>query len=491
MRVPRAARSPVLPAASPELSYHPLPNADDVPHLSVEERLARGRAARELIPLASHGTWKPPARRGDAVAMLERQSAKRIPDLLPIRYGRMVSSPFAFFRGSAAVMASDLAGTPTSGLRAQLCGDAHLMNFGLFRTPERALLFGLNDFDETLPGPWEWDLKRLAASFEVAGRDLTLTAPQRRRIVLTTARSYRESMAEFAGQTNLEVWYARLDAQKLLEDLEASRDEQRKNVARVVRKALRKDNLGAFDRLIEQRDGSMRFCVDPPLLMPVAVLLDEAERRRYLTSMRDFLSQYRSSLAPDRRVLISSYRMVDVARKVVGVGSVGTRCWVVLMLGRDSSDPLFLQLKQANRSVLEPFAGPSRYRQRGRRVVEGQRLMQAASDPLLGWYRVRGFDGRTHDLYVRQLWDGKASVDLTTLNPEGLDRYARICGWTLARGHARSGDRVAISAYLGDTDEFDEAVADFAATYADVSEEDHGALGKAVANGRINAVKDI
>ena len=485
----RLAQEPA--AGASDNPYHPLPNPDEIPHLSIEERTARGRAARSLAPLGSHRSWKPPAGRGDPVSLLERQSAKRIPALVPIRYGRMVASPFAFFRGSASIMASDLAGTPTSGLRAQLCGDAHLMNFGLFRTPERALLFGLNDFDETLPGPWEWDVKRLAASFEVAARDLGSSGPQRRKIVLASVESYRQSMTGFAAESNLEVWYARLDAESLLADLKESRHPQSKQVARVVNKALRKDNLGAYERLVEERDGVPRFVVDPPLLTPVAVLLTDEERRRYVTAMRDFLGQYRRSLSHERRVLVSSYRMVDMAQKVVGVGSVGTRCWVVLMLGRDDTDPLFLQLKQANRSVLEPFAGLSQYRLRGRRVVEGQRLMQAASDPLLGWYRVRGFDGRTHDLYARQLWDGKASVDVASLNTDGLISYARMCGWTLARGHARSGDRLAIAAYLGDTDEFDEAVADFASTYADVSEQDHAALGRAVESARVQAVEDV
>jgi hypothetical protein len=403
----------------------------------------------------------------------------------------MASSAFAFYRGSATIMASDLAETPTSGLRVQLCGDAHLMNFGVFRTPERSLIFDLNDFDETLPGSWEWDVKRLAASFEVAGRDLRVDTAARARLVLRATGAYRTAMAGFVEQSNLEVWYARLDAGAYLEDVRASDSRDRKSVERVFRKALRKDHLAALDNLCEQRGGSMRFKSEPPLLMPVAALLGEDERRRYVTVMREFLVKYRGSLSAERRALVENYRYVDMARKVVGVGSVGTRCWVVLLLGRDESDPLFIQLKWAGPSVLEPYAGVSRYGQRGRRVVEGQRLMQAASEPLLGWNRLRALDGRRHNFYVRQLWDGKASADLTKLTTEGLGHYAELCGWTLARAHAVSGDRIAISAYIGDDDEFDQAVASFAVRYADVNDGDHAALEEAIDKERVPAITGI
>ena len=388
-------------------------------------------------------------------------------------------------------MASDLACTPTSGLRAQLCGDAHLMNFGVFRTPERSLLFGLNDFDETLPGPWEWDLKRLATSFEVAGRDLGLTQAECRDTVLAAARSYRGSMTTFATWSNLDVWYARLDAEDTLAKLKAANAKRTDEVERVVRRAMRRDNLHAFDRMIEMKDGSPRFVVDPPIVMPVEVLLSHEERQRYVMVIKEFLTQYRRSLLPERRALMSGYRYLHIARKIVGVGSVGTRSWVVLMVGRDTDDPLLLQLKEAKASVLEPYAGPSPFRERGRRVVEGQRLMQAASDPLLGWYRLRGFDGKSHDFYVRQLWDGKASVDLTRLNAGALADYAGLCGWTLARGHARSGDRIAIAAYMGKTDRFDRAIADFATSYADLSEQDHARLVKAVRKGEVEAIEGV
>ena len=482
---PRPEGPPDAPGAP---AYRPLPRVEGFPGLSLLERRARGRAARSHAPLSAHAAWAPPPGRPGAVALLEDQSRMREPDLVPIRYGRMAASAFAFYRGSATIMASDLSGTPTGGLRAQLCGDAHLMNFGVFRTPERALIFDVNDFDETLPGPWEWDVKRLIVSFEVAGRDLALGASERRTLALRAGAAYRRAMAEFAEQSNLEVWYARFDADRYLADVRARKSPDRKPVEKIARKALRKDHLGAFDNLCERRDGRLCLKAEPPLLVPVAALLDEEERLRYVTVMREFLAKYRESLPPERRVLIDNYRYVDMARKVVGVGSVGTRCWVVLLTGRDEADPLFIQLKWAGRSVLEPYAGASAYRQCGRRVVEGQRLMQAASDPLLGWYRLRALDGRRHNFYARQLWDGKASVDLSTLSTEGLGRYAEVCGWTLARGHAVSGDRVAMAAYLGGDDEFDEALAAFAIAYADTNEEDHAALQLAIEQGRVHAV---
>jgi uncharacterized protein (DUF2252 family) len=426
------------------------------------------------------------------VEVLERQSTERIAELIPIRYGRMAASAFAFFRGGAALMAADLASTATSGLLAQLCGDAHLMNFGLFESPERSLIFGLNDFDETLPGPFEWDVKRLATSVEIAGRDLGFTDVDRAVAVLSTLRSYREAMHDFARQRDLEVWYARLPAKELRTRLKARADAKAgKEVKREVNRSLRRDHLRAFDRLLRSVDGEIRFVSEPPLLVPVEELLDDEQRERYVEVIHEFLRQYRQSLTPHLRALVERYRFMHIARKVVGVGSVGTRAWVVLLMGRDAADPLVLQLKEAKRSVLEPYTVPTVYESQGRRVVEGQRFMQAASDHLLGWYHLRAWDGREHDFYVRQLWDGKASIDVARLSPAGLRAYGEACGWTLARGHARSGDRIAIASYLGEKDAFDRAVASFAVTYANANEADHARLCAAIDDGRVEAARGI
>jgi uncharacterized protein (DUF2252 family) len=426
------------------------------------------------------------------VEVLERQSTERIAELIPIRYGRMAASAFAFFRGGAALMAADLASTATSGLLAQLCGDAHLMNFGLFESPERSLIFGLNDFDETLPGPFEWDVKRLATSVEIAGRDLGFTDVDRAVAVLPTLRSYREAMHDFARQRDLEVWYARLPAKELRTRLKARADAKAgKEVKREVNRSLRRDHLRAFDRLLRSVDGEIRFVSEPPLLVPVEELLDDEQRERYVEVIHEFLRQYRQSLTPHLRALVERYRFMHIARKVVGVGSVGTRAWVVLLMGRDAADPLVLQLKEAKRSVLEPYTVPTVYESQGRRVVEGQRFMQAASDHLLGWYHLRAWDGREHDFYVRQLWDGKASIDVARLSPAGLRAYGEACGWTLARGHARSGDRIAIAAYLGEKDSFDRAVAAFASAYADTNLADHARLVGAIDEGRVSALSGL
>jgi uncharacterized protein (DUF2252 family) len=426
------------------------------------------------------------------VEVLERQSTERIAELIPIRYGRMAASAFAFFRGGAALMAADLASTATSGLLAQLCGDAHLMNFGLFESPERSLIFGLNDFDETLPGPFEWDVKRLATSVEIAGRDLGFTDVDRAVAVLSTLRSYREAMHDFARQRDLEVWYARLPAKELRTRLKARADAKAgKEVKREVNRSLRRDHLRAFDRLLRSVDGEIRFVSEPPLLVPVEELLDDEQRERYVEVIHEFLRQYRQSLTPHLRALVERYRFMHIARKVVGVGSVGTRAWVVLLMGRDAADPLVLQLKEAKRSVLEPYTVPTVYESQGRRVVEGQRFMQAASDHLLGWYHLRAWDGREHDFYVRQLWDGKASIDVARLSPAGLRAYGEACGWTLARGHARSGDRIAIAAYLGEKDSFDRAVAAFASAYADTNLADHARLVGAIDEGRVSALSGL
>jgi uncharacterized protein (DUF2252 family) len=423
--------------------------------------------------------------------VLERQAATRVPELVPIRYGRMLSSPFAFYRGSAAVMAADLAAGPDSGLRVQLCGDAHLANFGVFAAPDRRLVFDLNDFDETLPGPWEWDVKRLAASFAIAARENGLGRKERRSIVRTAAREYRVRMRELAAARNLDVWYVRLDIREIVEELDrvASRKLMRR-FERNVAKARAKDSVRALERLTHNVDGEPRIVSDPPLIVPVEELHDERPET-VERELRGLLRTYRQSLEHDRRQLVDGYRLVHLARKVVGVGSVGTRAWVVLLVGRDDDDPLFLQFKEADSSVLEPYAGASRYENHGERVVRGQRLMQAASDIFLGWLPAVGLDGRERDFYGRQLWDGKRSIDVESLNAEGFEIYARGCGFTLARAHARSGDRIAIAAYLGSGEAFDRAMSEFAELYADQAERDHAALAEAAKSGRITATEGL
>jgi uncharacterized protein (DUF2252 family) len=459
---------------------------------SADERAAVGKAARAKVSRASHGGWEPATRRRDPVEVLEEQATTRVPELVPIRYGRMLASPFTFFRGAAAIMAMDLAKTPQSGLRVQACGDAHLSNFGAFAAPDRRLVLDLNDFDETLPGPWEWDLKRLAASFAIAGRDRDFTPKETRTAVLRTVRSYREAMREFAAMRNLDVWYARLDVESLLGDLAKVADKKRMEAAqRNVAKAQKKNSLKAFDRLVREVDGEPRIISDPPLLVPARELVSEDQAHELEERIVEMLGSYRESLKGDRRHLFDSYRFVDLARKVVGVGSVGTRAWVVLMMGRDGQDPLFLQAKEAEASVLEPYVEASEFRNHGERVVQGQWLMQAASDILLGWLPALGFDGQKRDFYVRQLWDGKRSVQVETLPPEGLAIYGRVCGWTLARAHARSGDRIAIGAYLGKGETFDNAIADFSERYADQNELDYGALADAANSGRIEVETDL
>ncbi|MCU0270143.1 MAG: DUF2252 domain-containing protein [Acidimicrobiales bacterium] len=470
----------------------PLPDPEYLPKRPAAERTARGVGLRVDVPLGLHANWSEASGRTDPVDLLERQAEQRIPELIPIRHGRMLQSPFAFFRGGAAIMAADLAGTPVSGLRAQLCGDAHLLNFGIFDTPERSLVFGLNDFDETLPGPFEWDVKRLAASMEIAGRDLGFDVAQREEAVRATVRSYRESMAGFAEMRNLDVWYAFLPASELRDRLAATGGRAAgKEVAKRVTKALQRDHLHAFERYVRTTGTKTSFLADPPVLVPADELLDDRQRERYVEVVREFLRQYRDSLRPDRRMLLESYRFVEMARKVVGVGSVGTRAWVVLLIGRDASDPLLLQLKEAQPSVLAPYAGPTQYDSEGHRVVEGQRLMQTAPDHLLGWYRLVAWDGVQRDFYVRQLWDGKASIDVTKLSAKGLRAYGVSCGWTLARAHARSGDRLAMAAYLGDGALFDDALVAFAAAYADTNERDHARLRAAVDAGRVEAITGI
>jgi len=427
----------------------------------------------------------------DPVELLERQASSRIGRLVPLRYGRMLASPFAFYRGAAAVMAADLAATPRSGFDVQLCGDAHLSNFGAFASPERRLVFDLNDFDETHPGPWEWDVKRLAASFSLAGRDRGCSLAQRRRIVGAAAGEYRETMRRLAQMGNIEAWYQQLDSDSIaLRWANAVGGAQRKAYKRNIAKARAKDSGRAFSKLTERVKGKLRIVSDPPLIVPVAALAREmgAKSAEVRALVGEVLLDYRDSLEPERHAVFDSYRFVDAAFKVVGVGSVGTRAWIALMLGRDDRDPLFLQIKEAQRSVLEPYTAPGRFRHQGKRVVQGQRLMQATSDIMLGWVRARGVDGKSHDFYVRQLWDWKGSARIDSMDARGLKAYAEICGMTLAHAHARGGDRIAIASYLGKGDAFDRAVVTFAELYADQSERDYESLQAAVASGRVEAV---
>ncbi|WP_330236106.1 DUF2252 domain-containing protein [Streptomyces sp. NBC_00566] len=461
-----------------------------VPGTTPAERAALGKAARRRSPRSSHAVYRPSPDRPDPLTVLEAQSASRVPELVPIRYGRMTESPFRFYRGAAAIMASDLAGTPASGLTAQLCGDAHLLNFRLLASPERQLVFDINDFDETLPGPWEWDVKRLSASLVIAGRANGFDDAERARIVNSTVRSYREAMIRFAGMGNLDVWYAKIGAD-LLESLVAGRlrgtDSGRRNLARAMAKARTRDSLQVFDKLTETVDGRPRIAADPPLLVPAGDLLPEVERSALESQFRGLVERYGRTLASDRRTLLADYRLADVARKVVGVGSVGTRCWIFLLLGRDDQDPLFLQAKEADTSVLAAHVGESRYRNQGERVVSGQRLMQATSDIFLGWERVDGIDGRQRDFYVRQLRDWKGIAVPERMRPKDMRVFGELCGFTLARAHARSGDRIAIAAYLGGGDSFDRALATFAEAYADQNERDHQTLVDAVRAGRLPA----
>jgi uncharacterized protein (DUF2252 family) len=399
-------------------------------------------------------------------------------------------SPFTFFRGAALPMASDLASTPVSGLAVQACGDAHLSNFGVFGSAERRLMFDVNDFDETLPGPWEWDVKRLAASLEVAARGNGFPGKQRREIVMAAVTRYRQAMRSFAGMTNLDVWYAHADMDQIHAQFESRlQPRQRKNVAKGLAKARTRDSMQEIGKLTRMVDGRPRIISDPPLLIPIDELMPkEMDRTALEEQFGELIGKYRRTLETDRRFLLEQYEFCDMARKVVGVGSVGTRCWIVLMLGRDASDPLFLQVKEAEASVLSRFVGASKFTNQGQRVVAGQRLMQASSDIFLGWQRIEaGLDGRQRDFYVRQLRDWKFSVDIENILASGMKLYGELCGWTLARAHARSGDRIAIASYLGGSDVFDQAITSFAAGYADQNERDHQSLVDAVASGRIIA----
>jgi uncharacterized protein (DUF2252 family) len=481
-----------LRAVAPPLSPPPGPRPDP------DARAAAGRAARARAPLAGHAGIGPGTGR-DPLAVLAAQAATRVPDLVPIRYGRMLASPLAFYRGSAAVMAADLAGTPVSGLACQLCGDAHLANFGMFGTPERRLVFDLNDFDETYPGPWEWDLKRLVTSLVVAGRDNGFGRKRRRAVALAAAAGYQAAMARFAGMGELAVWYARADLDELGPQLARQLSKARRERWDQARARARgRDSLRATGKLTAVVAGRRRFVADPPLLVPVRDLLPDLDRDRLAGQLHGLLAGYRHSLPPDRRRLLDRFELIDVARKVVGVGSVGTRCWVLLLRGRDDGDPLLLQVKEAGRSVLAGHlpagtgggadrgsgAGPGG---EGERVVGGQRLMQAASDIFLGWVSAAGVDGARRDFGVRQLRDWKGSAVVDTMDPGTLRRYGELCAWTLARAHARTGDRIAIASYLDGDAAFDHALLDFAERYADRVEADHGALAAAVRAGRVAA----
>lgn len=457
-------------------------------HLTPQERAARGKAARGAVPRSAHAGFTARADRADPVDVLEAQSATRLPDLVPVRYGRMLESPFRFYRGAAALMAGDLAGTPSTGIQVQLCGDAHLLNFRLLASPERHLMFDINDFDETLPGPWEWDVKRLAASLVIAGRNNGFSDAQRSAVVRGAVRTYRESMGGFAGMRHFDVWYAKVEADDLYRALgDKRRPVIRKRTALALAKARTRDHLHAFEKLTHLVKGERRITPDPPLIVPVDDLLPGMERDQVEEQLKGLIQRYGRSLPSDRRALLDQFRLVDMARKVVGVGSVGTRCWIILMLGRDEQDPLLLQAKEAQTSALADHVGTSRYENQGERVVAGQRLMQATSDMMLGWERVEGLDGIQRDFYVRQLHDWKGIARTDTMRPRGMGLFGQVCGATLARAHARSGDRIALAAYLGRGDTFDRAVAEFAEAYADQNEDDFRALGQAVRAGRVRA----
>ena len=465
------------------------PDLPVVQHLTPHERAALGKAARSQIPRSGHAAWAPPDDRPDPVNLLEAQAATRVPELVPIRYGRMLASPFAFYRGAAVIMASDLATMPNTGLQVQLCGDAHIANFGGFASPERELVLDVNDFDETLPGPWEWDVKRLAASVEIASRQRGFEASVRRDLVLASVGEYSLAMREFSGMGNLDLWYLHLT-------LEAIKARWGTSVKPKAIKALRsdlthahhRDNQRAFEKLTHKVNGQLKIVSNPPLVEPIEDVLSGEGYDRFEKTIRGLIRSYRSTLQPNLRLLLERYQFVHIARKVVGVGSVGTRTWILLLIGRDEGDPLFLQAKEATPSVLEPYLTKSQYKNQGQRVVVGQWMMQASSDIFLGWVKVPlGYDERAHDYYIRQLWDWKISVDFDLMEPGEMKVWGQVCGWTLARAHARSGDRIAISAYLGKAKGFDTALAEFASAYADQNELDYQALVEAVKSGQIKA----
>jgi uncharacterized protein (DUF2252 family) len=455
------------------------------------ERAAIGAGARAATPPGEHAQFMLEPGRPDPVEVLEDQGASRVPELVPIRYGRMLVSPFTFYRGAAAIMAADLAATPASGLIVQLCGDAHLSNFGLFASPERRMVFDVNDFDETYPGSFEWDVKRLAASLEVAARQNGFGRKQRRKILIRAVRRYQTAMAGFAGMGELDLWYARADTDDLKEVLLSQlRKSGRKKLDKTIAKARSHDSMRAVGKLTAVVDGRRHIVADPPLIVPIGDLLPDVEADKLQDRVRELLVGYRRTVQPDRQELLAEFEFVDLARKVVGVGSVGTRCWIVLMRGRDDDDPLFLQVKEAQRSVLADHVGKvehrgTRFDSEGERVVYGQRAMQAVGDIFLGWESAEGIDGERRDFYVRQLADWKGSAVIDDMVPGGLRAYGELCGWTLARAHAHTGDPIAISAYLGDDTTFAHAIAEFSDTYADQNERDFAALQEAQLSGTI------
>ena len=458
---------------------HP-PATEPHAHLTVEERHERGRAARKTAPRSSHAEWLPASGRPDPVDVLTAQDANRLQSLVPIRHGRMSESPFAFYRGAAAIMAGDLAPTPVSGFDAQLCGDAHLSNYGEFASAERKLVFDVNDFDESLPGPWEWDIKRLAASVALAGRSNGFGHGKTRDAVTASVAGYRTAMARFAGQATLDVWYAQLSVDQVSAALPKKSD--RKRASKSAKKARSKTSLKAMTKLTERADGVLRIAARPPLIVPLRNLEGEdADELR--GQVEHSWELYRDSIRDDRKKLLNRYRLIDIALKVVGVGSVGTRCLLVLFEGRDRQDPLFLQVKEAEASVLEAHLEPSEYDTPGERVVQGQRLMQASGDIFLGWSSSQA----GHHYYWRQFHDMKGSAEVETMNPRRLRDYATLCGWTLAHAHARSGDPVAITGYLGKGSNFDRALTEFAFTYADQNDLDYAAMCDAIEDGRITA----
>jgi uncharacterized protein (DUF2252 family) len=459
--------------------------------LSVAERVAHGKAARAEVPRSSHAVFEPSPDRADPIESLEQQARTRVPELVPVRYGRMLVSPFTFYRGAAFIMAGDLESSPRSGLTVQCCGDAHLSNFGVFASPERRLVFDLNDFDETLPGPWEWDVKRLAVSMLIAAINNGYKVSEQEQIVLATVNAYRDAMRGFAAMNNLDIWYSRMEIDDAIRELGSKvKGKIAKRTEKTLAKARTRDSVMAYSKLTEEVDGRVQIVDQSPLIVPIDRLAD-SERDELFEGLHELLRGYRDTLELDRRVLLEQFELADVARKVVGVGSVGTRAWIVLMLGRDGKDPLFLQVKEAEASVLENFVGASEFENHGERVVTGQRLLQGASDIMLGWFHVdRGYDGAARDFYVRQLKDWKGSAEIEQMVPKGLEMYGELCGWTLARAHARSGDRLAIAAYLGNGDRFDRALTTFATAYADQNQRDYDELIEAAASGQVAAQKD-
>ncbi len=483
-------------AAAPRRTARParaVPHEPAVPHATVAERVARGKAARAEVPRERHASFTPSPDRPDPIVLLERQASTRVPELVPIRYGRMMVSPFTFYRGAALIMAGDLAATPRSGLNVQCCGDAHLSNFGVFASPERRLVFDVNDFDETLPGPWEWDVKRLAVSMLIAALNNNYAVKQQERAVLDTVAAYREAMRSFASMTNLDVWYAHLDIENVLKDYASQfKPKAVKRTDKQLAKARTKDSMTAFSKLCHTVDGKSRIVDQSPLIVPLDQLEQGETRNEMFEGLHQLVRDYRDTLEFDRRVLLEEFELADFARKVVGVGSVGTRAYIALMFGRDGQDPLFLQMKEAEASVFEEFLGPSQFSNHGERVVVGQRLMQAVSDIFLGWLHVdSGLDGKSRDFYGRQLKDWKGSAEIEQMVPKGLATYGKLCGWTLARAHARSGDRIAIAAYLGQGTTFDRAILEFSNAYAKQNQRDYEALAQAIKSGRVVAQEGL